>query len=108
MIEKTASQLGRKDEEPNIQLALELIRDNGQGIEEIIDGFKQTDKNNFKQLKRAWPTSEPKQQIYFDNTKQIDLDTIGFQSYYKFMFNIFSRGIIIIISILNFGNSPSV
>ena len=45
MIEKLASQLGRKDEEPNIQLAQELMKDNNAfAIEEIVSGVMGKDK----------------------------------------------------------------
>ena len=41
MIEKIAFNLGRNDEEPNIDLAIELINSNDlEGIEEIVDGLK--------------------------------------------------------------------
>ena len=41
MIEKIAFNLGRNDEEPNIDLAIELINSNDlEGIKEIVDGLK--------------------------------------------------------------------
>jgi hypothetical protein len=43
MIEKTAYYLGRKDEEPNIRLAVELCsRKDVEGIKEIVEGLKHT------------------------------------------------------------------
>ena len=40
MIEKTAYSIGRNDEEPNIELALELIKTkNKKGINEIVEGL---------------------------------------------------------------------
>lgn len=45
MIEKIAYSLGRNDEKPNIDLALELIKTNNtKGIKEIVDGLN--DKND--------------------------------------------------------------
>ncbi|MEK4512242.1 hypothetical protein [Paenibacillus sp. FSL K6-2524] len=45
MLTKLASSLGRNDEEPNIELAVELCETNNiKGIEEIVHGLKSTDK----------------------------------------------------------------
>lgn len=47
MIEKLAYSLGRNDEEPNIELVLELIETkNNNGIKEIVDGIN----NPIKQI----------------------------------------------------------
>ncbi|MBN1501625.1 MAG: hypothetical protein JW982_15815 [Spirochaetes bacterium] len=45
MIEKIAYNLGRRDEEPNIELADEIIRNGGSGIDEIADGLDSPDRN---------------------------------------------------------------
>lgn len=43
MIEKLAYSIGRKDEEPNVDLALELIQTNDyNGIQKIVDGLSNT------------------------------------------------------------------
>jgi len=45
MIERLACKLGRNDEAPNIELAVELSRNNDRtGIKEIVDGFVGADK----------------------------------------------------------------
>ena len=45
MIEKIAYNLGRKDEEPNIELANEIIETNGKGIDEIVHGLDSSNSN---------------------------------------------------------------
>ena len=45
MIEKLACNLGRKDEEPNIELAREIAQAGGKGIAEIVAGLQGPDKN---------------------------------------------------------------